>query len=176
MTIWKTPLILYSFAIFASAEEVSVPDFGEKESCGKMAVIIQEKATKGATVVRFPTGQWKWHDLTRMELPSKKEMARHEFERDAQELVGEVRKWITTNDVRAVVVVVNDATPADTFFKIERVLTDLHVPYGLASGGNVDNDKIRLIETDGRVVSIPHEQPKGEQDAAEQPATAGESK
>lgn len=176
MRLFITLSILLAAFVVASADERVVSDFdGEKDSIARMREIIRIKAEEGATVVRFSDGQWRWHDLTSLGLPLKQKMAQRKFERAAARHDSTIRDWVTKHGVKAVVISVNNKEPANIFFEIERLLTELKLPYALAAGGEVEPGNFLLQETNGRVRSIAPKEPKGE-GGADQPATAPESK
>ncbi len=162
--------------LFSNAGEKEISRFnGEKESIERMSAIIRQAAREGSTVVRFPDGQWIWHDLTRLELPPKRELLRKEFDATSADLDESIRKWITERNIKAVQIAIDKESPARLFFKVENLLTGMGMPYALVGGAEVDPDRIILHEADGGVRSLPPKELKGE-DGADQPGTAPESK
>ena len=169
--------IFLAASVLVSAGEQVVSDFdGEKDTIERMGSVIRKRAAEGATVVRFPDGQWRWYDLTCLDLPPKQEMAERKFIRASAQLDSTIRDWVAKRGVKAVVISVNNKAPANTFFEIERILAQLKLPYALAIGGDVEPGSFLLQETDGHVRSIAPKKQKGEQDGARQPATRPESK
>lgn len=169
MTLKRTAAILFGFSVVACAGEnvKVVSDFdGKRESIERMSTIIGEAASEGATLVRFPGGQWRWHAMTRLELPRKKKLEHTEFETAAIDLSASIREWITTHKVRAVQIAIDKDAPAEVFFKIERLLTGMSVPYALVGGTEVGRGRMLVHETDGRARSIPLDEPSGEQGGA----------
>lgn len=164
MTTMTTLAGLLAICIFANAGEIVIASFdGEKESVQRMSEIIRRAAVGGATFVRFPDGQWKWHDLGRLGLPQKPDLVRKEYEIGAPEMEKNVREWIAKHNVKAVQIAIAKEAPANVFFKIERLLTGLNIPYGLVSGAEVARGKLLLLETNGVARVIPLQEPKSEQ-------------
>ncbi len=97
------------------------------------------------------------------------------------------------NGVKAVQVGLHGELPAEAFFELEPILTELNIPYSLFGGGIGMVGELRLIESDGNLRTLVPENlkevpefewpndfaecetpPKGEQSGSDKPATAPE--
>ena len=71
--------------------------------------------------------------------------------------------------MKAVLVEIDKRSIANAFFRIERVLSALGIPYQLLVRETIGAESLILRETAGRASSAPSAKPHGEQDGAEQP-------
>lgn len=147
-------IIALFLPVAAYAGEKTIKKFdGSVATVSSMSKIIRKEASEGATVVIFPGGRWKWHDLTQLNLPSKLKPAKKEYPVVFDQLETSIEDWVKELDIKAVLIRMNPKLPADVFFRIEKCLSVLNIPYAVTSTKGLMKDALWLMETDGKLVS-----------------------
>ena len=164
-------LFLLLAANLAVGGERVVAEFDAKSrSIGELISAIETEVKQGATVVRFPGGRWKWHDLTKLKLKPVEDdnLVKIQIKLAEVKLRSAVEDWISENKVAAVQIGLHKDLPAETFFNLELILTQLKVPYSLFSGGEFGEGELLLIKSDGRLrILVPKNLPDVESGPSE---------
>lgn len=144
--------ILLVITNLAFGSEHVVAEFdAAKRSTAELMDAIKREVDKGATVVHFPSGSWRWHDLSKLGLKPKgdENLARIQIKYPTAEFSKKVKTWISENEVKAVQIGIHGKLPADAFFRLEKILTIQKIPYVLFEGSAEAAGEIQLIESDG---------------------------
>lgn len=148
-------IIVLSLPVSVYAGEKIIKEFdGSVATASAMSKVIRKEAAEGATVVTFPGGRWQWHDLTQLNLPPKVKPAKKVYPVVFDQLEDSIKEWVLRNNIAAVQIRINPKVPADVFFRVEKCLSLLGVPYAVTSMKALMKDALWLMETDGKVISV----------------------
>lgn len=111
--------------------------------------MLEDAIKRGATRVRFPSGEWRWHCLGCGLHSAKSNPQEWNFGR---ELKGtELEKWLERHAVTAVEITIFGKVDVRDYFEVEKILTSRGIEYDLTVIPEADgsNPRLRLIEYSG---------------------------
>lgn len=147
-----TIIVLYSTIMVCAREKVIKKFDGSTEFVLSMSMVIQKEAANGVTELIFPNGHWKWHSLAHLNLPSKLKFEKKEILIIDENLESLISDWVKLNDIKALLIRVNPQLPADAFFRVEKCITSLKIPYAVMTLKSLMDYSVCLMETNGKVI------------------------
>ena len=143
--------ILLALTLSALAREITVTNFdAEKKTIADLSTIIRKNAATGHSIIRFPTGQWRWYTPKPQELPAGKKLTRISLKATDKQFLTKLETWLKETNPPGIQVALDPSLPAQTWFQIEQRLRKKKIPNWLVSQASPGKNTVILMETDSQ--------------------------